>query len=266
MTNLTLQSTLQASVARVREGAMHSPVFAAYEAALAPARARFAAEADFARLGSPDADPAFLELFLFLYCARGVRTTERVVHWIRGAGERCIEIGFDALGRTIIDHAKNEDGHHLMMIADAKALAPRVNARRARPLDPDALVALPPTPGAARYRKLHDDVIAGETPFGQVAIEYEISQLSVTVMPDLMSNCTGKLGEGIIDALSFLHEHITLDAGHTNLNARALGRVLELRPDALGALVDAGANALSAYAEFLRDVLCSADELKEIDA
>src|SRR5215468_4425438 len=53
-------------------------------------------------------------------------------------------------------------------------LVDRWNARRAPRLEADTLFALGPTPAVRTYQYLHEDVIAGPSPYGQLAVEYEI--------------------------------------------------------------------------------------------
>src|SRR5262249_17650096 len=89
----------------------------------------------------------------------------------------------------------------------------------------------------------------------QLAVEYEIEMLSVTYGPRLLERCTGLLGEAIREGLSFLSDHVALDAGHTNFNRIQLGRLLEEQPGFLSGLVTAGSAALDAYAMFLGDCM-----------
>jgi hypothetical protein len=108
---------------------------------------------------SPDISPALLERFLIEWSARGAYMTEPVEGWIRGAGERCVALGQEKLGRALITHAKHEAGHHLMTIEDARVLVRRWNARHAQQLDADALVAQAPTEAMRQYRQVHDEAM-----------------------------------------------------------------------------------------------------------
>jgi hypothetical protein len=103
------------------------------------------------------------------------------------------------------------------------------------------------------YRQLHEETIASTTPFAQVAIEYEIEMLPVQLGPQLLRNCEDVLGAGILECLSFLREHITLDVAHTRFNERQLERLLQTNGGYLPVLVRAGRAALEAYALFLHD-------------
>ena len=116
------------------------------------------------------------------------------------------------------------------MLADARLLVERWNKARKPELNVNALLDLPPTPGVAAYHCLHEGLIAGPTPYGQLAIEYEIEMLSVTYGPQLIARCAGLLGDGILESLSFLRDHVALDAGHTNFNRLQLSRLLEEHP------------------------------------
>lgn len=227
--------------------------FEAYERALIAARERFATQPKFRAVLAPDVDPSTLELFLVHFTALGVGMTEPVDGWIRRAGERCRAVGLDELGRALIVHAKHEAGHHLMMIGDTRKLVERWNARHSHALSADELLAAPHTPGVVRYRELHETIIAGETPYGQLAIEYEIEMLSVVHGKQLIEHCVARLGRDIVQGLSFLEEHVEVDAGHTKFNAAELGRLVDRHPTFVQPLIEAGSAALEAYAMFLAD-------------
>jgi hypothetical protein len=225
-----------------------------YAPRIAAARQRYASTIG-ARLTDPDMPPAVLERFLIEFCATGVRMTEPVEHWIRRAGARCIEVGLDRLGRSLEKHAAHEANHHLMMIADTRRLVERWNARRDPELDADSLLDQGPTPATDAYSKLHEDVVVGDSPFCQLAIEYEIEGLSTTLGPPLMEQCKRLLGPSITDGLSFLAEHIEIDQGHTLFNERQLDKLLDDEPNFAEPLIRAGSAALEAYGAFLEECL-----------
>ena len=140
-----------------------------------------------------------------------------------------------------------------MMIADLTALAARWNARREPSVDPDKLLNQAPSPGVIQYHEVHDQNIAGDTPYAQIAIEYEVEMLPLRYGELFVARCVEVLGAEILPCLSFVTEHIRLDRAHTNFNARAMARLLELVPSCLPALVSAGTAVLDAYAQFLSD-------------
>jgi hypothetical protein len=235
--------------------------FEAYERAMAAPRESFANKPKFRAMVGDGVEAAKLELFLVHFTALGVGMTEPVDGWIRRAGERCRAIGLEDLGRSLVMHAKHEAGHHLMMIDDTRKLTERWNARHPKPLSADDLLATPPTPGVRRYRELHESVIASDAPYGQLAIEYEIEMLSIVHGKALIENCVARLGKDIVQGLSFLEEHVEVDAGHTKFNAAELGRLLDRHPEFLEPLVAAGSAALDAYGMFLDDCADHANAL-----
>jgi hypothetical protein len=226
-----------------------------YEALLATARQHFDQHPSVAALFRDRLEPDTLEAFLIYFSALGVGMTEPVDGWIRRAGRRCGELGLSKLGNALEAHAHQEAGHHLLMQADANRLVDRWNASRQPSLSATALFALAPTKGVTAYRSLHEDVIAGPAPYGQLAIEYEIEMLSVAYGPRLIERCTRLLGPGILEALSFLSDHVALDVGHTHFNRLQLSSLLDENPSYLSNLVSAGSAALEAYAMFFDDCL-----------
>jgi hypothetical protein len=227
---------------------------------MALVRERLEQHAGVKRLLSPSIAPSTLHRFLIEYCSLGVQMTAPVESWIRRAGARCREIGLATLGDRLIKHAAHEAGHERLFIEDTKSLTVAYTARFGRKLDPAALIARSRTAAMARYIDLHEETILGPTPFAQVAIELEIEGLSVSLGPKLIAQFERVLGREILGCLSFLQEHVALDVGHTALNRRMLSQLLEERPAAVDALVDAGSRALSAYLDFLGECLGRAED------
>jgi hypothetical protein len=234
-------------------------VVSEYEVRIAAARAAFARRASLVQLWSPSVDPLRLHLFLVHFSAFGVRMTEPVEGWIRRAGERCVATGMESLGRALEKHAKHEAGHHMMMIADTKLMVARWNETHVPHLDAEALLAASPPAGVRAYVNLHERVIAGKSPYGQLAIELEIERLSVEYGAPLIANAVARLGKPIMTGLSFLEEHVAVDVGHTRFNEQRMAELLGARPDALEPLVESGSEALACYGQFLDDALEVAD-------
>jgi hypothetical protein len=230
-----------------------------YEPLVEAARARFAGGEALATMLASDVAPERLELFFIHFCALGVQMTEPVDGWIRRAGDRCTALGLDDLGRSLVAHAKHEAGHHLMMIADTRKLVASWNERRRFQLDADELLGVSGSSGVRRYVALHEEVIAGNAPYGQLAIEYEIERLSVVSGPAVLGQCASVLGREALAGLSFLEEHVAVDVGHTKFNQVQLERLLAVHPEFAQGLGDAGSRALDAYAAFLADCVALAD-------
>lgn len=232
-----------------------------YEQALAGPRRMFADDPAVRLIQDPAIGADHLEAFFIHYCALGVAMTEPVEGWIRRAGEACRRLdgpGTHALGVALEKHARAEADHHLLMISDVRGLCARRAAAGRAPLDPGAMLALHWPDSAHRYRAMHEDVIAGPEPYAQIAVENEIEMLSVAIGPGLLANAGALLGEDALADLSFLTDHVELDAGHTKFNRRQMAKFLDERPEALDALVAAGTAALDAYREFVADCVAMA--------
>ena len=226
-----------------------------YETGVELARQKFAQASGMTTLLDPHIDPLLLELFFIYFSSRGVALTEPVEDWLIRSGQRCEEVGFAELGRAIRSHAKAEAGHHHMMIKDTHALVERWNTQRMPQFNAAQLLAQPPTPGGVLYRQLHEETIAGNTPFAQIAIEFEIEMLPVQYGPQLIRQCKTVLGPDILACLSFIDEHITLDVGHTKFNTQQLEKFLHTYPQSVAPLTVAGSRVLAAYATFMHDCL-----------
>ena len=229
-----------------------------YNRHLAAVRERFDANPALNALRSNN-DPQLLELFLLYFCAIGAQMTQPVEGWIRRAASRCGELGFEALTKALIRHAQAESGHHLMMIADVHSLVKHWNARHSRSIDANTLLTQAMSKGAQSYCEVHERNIAGNTPFAQIAIEYEIEQLPLRYGSFFLARCFEVFGPEILPSLSFVSAHIDLDVGHTHFNELGLAMLIDSTPDSLPALVEAGTAALDAYAEFLSDCVALAE-------
>jgi hypothetical protein len=230
-----------------------------YAPLVAAARARFASGPG-ASIVDPRMTADEMTLFLVHFSSMGVKMTEPVEGWISRAGERCKVCGFGALGRALELHARNEANHHLMMIEDTRRLVARWNARHSSGLDADALLAMPPSPGVEAYVRLHEDVIAGQEPYCQLAIEYEVESLSVKFGAALVEHCVRLAGRDILAGLSFLEEHVAVDVGHTRFNEHELEKLLAQSASTAEPLGRVGSAALDAYGTFVTECLARARE------
>ena len=104
-----------------------------------------------------------------------------------------------------------------------------------------------------QYCQVHEENIIGNTPYAQIAIEYEIEMLPLRYGAALLARCVETLGAEILPALTFVTEHMDLDVGHTKFNRGVLAKMIDLNPSSLPALAAAGTAALDAYAQFLGD-------------
>lgn len=237
-----------------------------YEPHVLAARAIFHTDPSLQRLLDPHADAALLERFLIQFSAHGVRMTQPVEGWIRRAGERCIEVGLDELGRKLVVHARHEAGHDQMLLADAQRMVARWNSRRAPQIDFAALLAEPVYASTRQYAELHEATITGDLPAGQVAIELEIEGLSLAFGGPLLKNIERVCGPEIHAGQSFLTEHVEIDAGHTALNRKLLAKLLAKLPDEGRRLAEIGSQALRIYAQFLNDCLRDAERTLTVRA
>lgn len=219
------------------------------------ARLQFPQKSGLVKLLSRDASEDLLFAFLIEFACRGVAITKPVDQWIRAAGTRCREIGLEVVGARLIGHARDEAGHHVMHMKDARALVHLWNASGRRPLDAAEFLARPVGGAALEYIELHESIIASEQPYRQVALEREIEGLSVSGGTKVVDVVRERLGQSVVDALTFLTEHVDLDEGHTAFNDRLLAEVLKARPDALPQLADTGVRVLEIYAGVVQECL-----------
>jgi hypothetical protein len=238
------------------EDALH-----AYNQQIGPARLKFASTRGIGGMVSPDTDARTMAAFLLHFSALSVPITEPVEGWIRRAGERCEALGLAKIGSALRGHAKAEAGHHEYHNDDFVNLIRFWNVRWSPRVDPDAIRAYGVTRGGQKYSRIHEETIAGLTPFCQFAIEYEIERLPVQYGQRFVNNCVRLFGHGILGSMSFATSHIEFDVGHTKFNAHFLGDMIAECPPRLDALVTAGTAALDAFGEHLADCMMLAESL-----
>ena len=236
------------------EDALH-----AYEQLIGPARQQFAFSHGIRGMVSPDIDARTMAAFLLHFSALSVPITEPVEGWIRRAGERCEALGLAEIGKALRGHSKAEAGHHEYHKRDFINLIRFWNTRWSPQVDPDAIRAHGVTPGGQRYTRVHEETIAGPTPYCQFAIEYEIELLPVQYGSRFVENCVRLLGGEILECMSFATSHIEFDVGHTKFNARFLGRIIAESPDRVAPLVKASTAALDAFGEHLTECMTLAE-------
>jgi hypothetical protein len=239
--------------------------FVNYNNALMACRRGFATESVFGVILDGNIEPDVLELFWIYYCSIGVGMTEPVERWIRRAGESCVAQGWSDLGQTLITNAKQEAGHHLLMIADAKSLIDRWNRNHRSQLSLQEFLPFSYPSSVLAYAELHEDVIAGERPFCQIAIEYEIESLAVQYGAQLIATSKQQLGQDFGQTLSFIQTHVTLDTDHAEESEAKLQAFLAQQPEHSEALAIVGQASLNHYRAFLDDCLaCARDRYQLI--
>ncbi|MGZ3461819.1 MAG: hypothetical protein ACXU86_25280 [Archangium sp.] len=232
-----------------------------YEPHTLLARSRLESDSSLRRLLDASLKPMVLERFLIEWMSRAAYMTEPVDGWIRRTGQRCIELGLEKLGQSLITHAKSETGHHLMTVEDARDLVVHWNARHSPALKLEELLSQTPTESMKEYRQIHDETIEGPYPVGQIAIEREIGFLAVHFGPRLLQQVDNLLGKEVADKLTFLSEHVAVDVGHTLLNEKMLEEAITRSPEQARLYAETGARAMTTYIRFLGDCLHIAEDL-----
>lgn len=227
--------------------------FARYEQELAIPRSTFINRVSSL---SNEKDPRTLMMFWLNFSSFSVEMTKYVEDWIDRAGQKTKELGYEKLGVKLIKHAVHERNHHLMLINDTYKLTELWNQQYAPPnIESDKLIERKPMRSTLAYQKLHEDCIAGDSPFAQIAIEYEIEALSAGYGPIILKNAVESLGNQIRSSLTFAFDHTEIDVAHTEYNRGAIAEFLSEYPAATDKLIEVGSSVLEIYATFLNNCL-----------
>jgi len=196
-------------------------------------------------------DPRTLMLFWINFCSQGVGMTEPVEEWIRRAGNKCKDLGYSKLGTELCKHAIHEANHELMMIKDTKNLISKWNQLYTPVFEVEAVLKRPYSEAVIHYQDLHESYITSEYPYCQIAIEYEIENLSATYGVNILDHAFKILGEDIKEYLSFVDDHVRIDVAHTQFNRKVISEFVATYPHTVKNLIEAGQKALKIYGDFL---------------
>jgi hypothetical protein len=224
--------------------------FARYDSALESHRLKFEDKL-FPLLN--ESNPQKLLSFWINFSSDGKGMTEPVEGWIRRAGHKCVELGYTELGKNLEKHAIHEANHHLMMIKDTKNLVELWNKHYSPKIQSEILLERPDSVAVKHYQDLHENYIAGNLAYCQIAIEYEIENLSATYGFEVLEHTFDVVGNDIKPCLSFLLDHAQIDIAHTQFNQKTLSQFLVTHPDTTDNLIEAGIKALKSYGNFLED-------------
>jgi hypothetical protein len=202
-----------------------------------------------------------VHLFWIYYNVLGVYMTEPVEDWINRAGDATIAMGFEACGKELKKHARHEAGHQRMMQRDHEALIQYWNRNHDVAIDLNSF-SIDPLPGIVKeYIDLHENNIKSASPYGQIAIQYEIESLAPILGPKQIQFTRDKCGDEVLKRLSFICDHVEIDIAHTEFNYLVLKDFLEQHPETLDPLIQTGKEASTIYLRFFDDCMQKAKAL-----
>jgi hypothetical protein len=234
-------------------------IFDEYENRMTPFRESFS-KRDGIKFFTQSKDKDRLLHFLVHWHGLGIKMTEQVEVWIQSAGEGCKRIGMDELGKSLDRHASEESGHERMMESDFNFFLHLWNQVKDTKIKPSDFLASSIPDSCKDYIELHRRIFSGDQPFGQIAIEYEIEQLSLSHGSEMINNPVAVLGSEALAGLSFLRHHVHLDIAHTKFNKELMISCYAQKPDCLEFMLSTGKEALEIYGNFLQDCLRRANE------
>lgn len=200
-----------------------------------------------------------LGFFLIHHSGLGAVMTKSAAKWIRRAGKRCRTGQYSMLSDALIAQAKQEADCYRRKMNDTKALLGWWNKKRGLSLKARTYLRSS-CASLARYQELQEVTMKGETPFGLLAIEFEIERASVVHGFILIKACVFKLGLWALRHLSFIRRHVKLGLGRSTLDKKMLASFLKEHPEALSDLVEKGKAALEAYGNYLQECFLLAEQ------
>lgn len=234
----------------------------AYQQRCKQAREAFAARPVVKELFFSEVDQQLMKLFMISWSALSSGLTGPIPEYLKRAGDNCAAKGETDMAAFFMLHTEEEDGHDEWGKDDTRKLVQQWNLDNpGYTLDAEELLKANMSPAVKRYHKLHEEVIDGPSPWGELAIDVEIELITTQYGPLLLQGCVKSMGEESLDNVSFLREHVRFDVGHTETNFDAIHGLIMRRPDYTDALVDTGFKALVSYADFLDDCMAMAKSM-----
>ncbi len=220
------------------------------------ARQEFAQRPVVKEIFTEEVEPKLLELFMIHWSALSAGLTEPIPVYLERAGERCKNMGFQEMAEFFYEHEEEEDGHDNWAMEDVEKLVPIWNRKNPNlSLDARKLLANKFSPAVKRYHKLHEEVIEGNSPWAELAIDVEIELFSATYGPILVKKWVDCMGEDSLSNISFLHKHVLADVGHSEANFEVVDKFISKNPQSINTLVGTATKALNSYADFLEDAM-----------
>jgi hypothetical protein len=227
-----------------------------YQRRCEPARKEFSVRKVVREICTENIDPKLLKLFMIHWSALSAGLTEPIPNYLQRAGQRCEEKGLKEMAEFFYEHEEEEEGHDNWATEDVKKLVEAWNREEPNfQLDSKELLNEKMSPAVKRYHQLHEHVIEGNSPWDELAIDVEIELISTTYGPLLLKNWIDCMGQDSLPSISFLHEHVRADVGHTETNFEVVHKLLAQHPEYTDTLVKTAGDALNSYADFLDDAL-----------
>ena len=196
-----------------------------------------------------------------VFCECWYTMTQPVEDWIKRAGTSCETLGYKELGKQLAKHAIHEADHHLMMIEDTKHLVDKWNKLYFPKFDAEELMNQPSSQAVINYQQLHEHYIRGQSPYCQIAIEYEIENLAAVYGLKMINHATDVLGIDFKESLSFIDEHAAIDVAHTQFNRKVISNFIDMHPETTNNLINGGTKALKSYGDFITTCLARSKQL-----
>lgn len=227
-----------------------------YQRRCKTARKEFASRTVVKEVFTEGIEPKLLKLFMIYWSALSAGISEPIPAYFNRAAERCKKEGFEEMVEIFSEHGKEEEGHDAWATSDVQKLVEIWNKEEPNfQLDAKELLDNRMSPAVKRYHKLHEHVIEGDSPWAELAIGLEIELIATTYGPILLKNWVNCMGQDSLPSISFLHEHVRADVGHTETNFEVVHKLLAQHPEYTDTLVKTAGDALNSYADFLNDAL-----------
>ena len=193
-----------------------------------------------------------LAFFLVNQCALGTTMMTDNESCTQQAGLRCQQLGYPNIGETLINQAKHQAKHLQLITKDFHALINWLNQKYKLNINADKyLKKLTITPSVKKYCALNEVNAHNETPYCQMAINYEVERLSTVHGFTLVNLCILKLGPSALKQLSLIRHLTKHNPKQSQSSKHQMQQLLDKCPQALTKLVATANATLQAYAEFI---------------
>lgn len=194
-----------------------------------------------------------LASFLLHHCVFSHLMSQPLNSWVCDASTRCQQLGFIDLSCDLKEYADIGFRRDKLLRADLDQLVLWFNKHYFWELNAESFLRENSCEGLMQYFSCHEQALSGDTPYTELAIQFELERLEMIHGYSLLQLCTAYFGKSILRHLSAFRHKMRLNHKRTTLLAQMMERFLAAHPDKLSSLHIAAIDTLQSYAQYLLD-------------
>jgi hypothetical protein len=199
-----------------------------------------------------------LGFFLIYYTALGADMADPMDKILHKASKRCRKLEYSMLADAFDQQAGEAIQHCRAMKDDTKIWLDWWNKKHQLNLSAKDYLRHPSMPSIQASRDLHEDIVAYQSPYAELAIAYELQRTEMIHSFTLIKLAILKFGTGALRRLGFIRRAIQLKH-HKPINKKLLMDFLQENPETRAAMIEKARASLLIYGDFLEECFSLAE-------